>query len=238
MSVYSMFKKSNRLPRFTVSVSLIALSTATLLANPFEITLNEEFQGKISPDKMHASINVGMKQNDQKEIKRFFDSLLKKVKSKQDACTGGSYSISPEYNYKSQPYQLIGYRGNIYFQCTFDDTEAFDTSLNVIQKNIDLSLHTLTQSGIQWISSEERLQTVKDKLKKEAIQYGMDYSGELTRISGKTCHVSKINLSNRFNSIRPMREMDLMSAKAQSTEAPIKDEQSVTLSADYTFICK
>lgn len=237
MSVYSMLKKSKFLPRFAYAFSLLGISTATLLANPFQITLNEEFQGKISPDKMQASINVGMNQNDQKEIKKFFDSLLKKAKNKQNACAGGSYSITPEYDYKIRPYKLIGYRGNIYFHCTFDDTEAFDTSLKVIQKNIDPSLHTLTQSGIQWISSEHTLKTVKEQLKKEAIQYGMDYSNDLSLFTGKTCHVSNIDLNSRTNSIRPMREMAL-SAKVQSTEAPIKDEQSVTLSTHYTFICE
>lgn len=215
----------------------VVLGFSCVFASATEIRFQQQFESTIPPDTMQSSISISLRNSDQSEIKRFFDKLLQQAKSKQTACKGGQYSISPRYDYRSSPSKFIDYEGRISFSCEFTDTAAFDRSLKVIRQNTDSKIHRITQGQIQWISSSNKVESAIGLLRLSALEYGKAQAAQLTSVMGRTCTFSSIDLNQNRSPVRPMMRAAAMTESDVVTEAPIQSGQDIRISATYQFDC-
>lgn len=206
-----------------------------------KIEFPHQLTAEVSPDQMVTTLRITAEHQQDQPLKSGFDRLVRAMKQKQTACSGGGYRISPRYDYKLQPPKFVGYRGEMNFECRFDKVEDFDNSLALLRRQMDPKLFRLSQNPLRWTVSQSLYQSTLEKLKTESLVYAKQYNAELHHHFSR-CTIEAIAMNNPNHNPPIMRAEAAYSAALknapQSNEVPIAEPETITLEALLVYHCE
>ncbi|TBR78174.1 hypothetical protein DU472_07035 [Campylobacter novaezeelandiae] len=212
---------------------------------------NIEESSKIKPDVFSAHINfwanellstkISLTQEEKSQISNTFNQILQRAK--QDKfCTGGSYSLEPNFSYKDGVQIPKGQRLNAYLNCNIKPEElnafnAFINDLNAIvakSEFISVSIPSLEARFSDELLKESK-EKLYDKLLTKSLEYEKKYSSDLNR----TCTLRSLNITQRQYGATMPRVLN-SSAKMDGVELslPLVTEGDQKLEAIVSYICK
>lgn len=207
------------------------------LSNAFEVHKSNEFTKEIEPNVMSTSIAASVEDKSKAQIQKIFKKAIEESKS-ENICTNGSYRISPNYRYVEQKRLFLGYRGDIVFECEFEDTKKFDTVISKLDKaSNEKDKLKLTINPIQWIVDKKRRKQIKDELELEALYYAKNYKSFLSNVYAKECAIKEVSLNTSQRFVDQERVYMMQSDAKSRTTAPIKKNHTIGYNASYKFEC-
>ncbi len=179
------------------------------------------------------STNQDLSEEDRKNIESIFSSVLAEVK-KSNICSGGSYSLEPNYAYKDGLAVPSGYRFNAGFDCRFkaaqsDEYKNLLSSLKEITK--DDKYISLSIPSIRPVLSDDMLAKTQDKLYNKVLDNADKLSLEYSSKLSKDCKITNVlfDVNGYLNKA--------MYAET-SYDMPIVKQKDHKLKANITFECK
>lgn len=198
----------------------------------FELSKSEHFEQKLEPTDMEISFTFQTKATTAQEIRERLHPLIVAMK-KRDMCSGGAYTINPEYNYeKNKSRQLLGFSGRLGYVCHFEDTDLLDEMVSFFDEQEELDL---TQSPIRWVVKEKKIQEARDLLELQAVQHPKNYIQKLKDHKIAKCKIEKISLNTHGYVPVLKSSARIMSS---SIPEPTKQTQEIQISAEYLYKCK
>lgn len=210
------------------------------------ITLSESVSTEVQPDRMHTNLSFEERSKNDQAIRHHFNTVVKAVKryNKQDGleCRGGSYRISPQYSWKDNRQQFIGYQGNLSFSCEFDDVDTF----NALSKELDTTVKAFDevkrrQGTLNWIVSDRLSVETRGMLERMLIRRLERKGAHLSDAMGRECSLKTINFHTTDRPVL-MRKMMMSEGVAQAdsvpVEQPIQNDATLKLSAGAAYECK
>lgn len=214
---------------------LLTIATASLFS--LEIVLEKSVSSTITPDVLYTSISYNKKSDDENIIKRDLNAIILEMKNfDKDAkyCGGGGYNLYPEYKYVDNTREFIGYRGNLNFNCEFDNINSYNTLIKTLDSvtapDIEKNFGTLNLKP-----SDRLLEQTRANLELEILKTSSQISKKFSSQLAQKCIVKKIDY--RDNHPVAVRAM-MASSDFVSTEAPIAQSQKVALNAQITLECR
>ncbi|EGR7988239.1 hypothetical protein I8B25_000517 [Campylobacter jejuni] len=185
---------------------------------------NIEVSNTLKPDILYANINFWANEN-----------LSSK---KENFCSGGSFSLEPNFSYKDGIQTPKGQRFDANLECEFKENQLadFNNLLNdinsIIAKNNFISVST---PAIQTKFSKDTLNNNKENLYKELLKTSYEYEKTYSLDLNKTCVLKNLQVNANTN-IAPR----MLNAKSDNIElsSPIISEKEQILNAKALFICK
>lgn len=221
---------------FTISALASFLSAEMTIADT--ITSSKD----VEPDSLTKSISLSLNSQNQEEIVKDFEGVLKRSKKYSHICKGGEYGVRADYSYDKGKREFEGYIGSMSFSCKFNDVDEFEPFMNEIinplndkfKKNI---------SPTKWVVSEELKESTLQELKienlKKAQKLADIYEDDIIQ---RNCIVEYISLDNASQNVVPntMYRSVSMSAEDSSIELenPIKQKSSLMVQSGVKFICR
>ncbi|WP_144690767.1 hypothetical protein [Campylobacter jejuni] len=208
---------------------------------------NIEVSNTLKPDILYANINFWANENlsskitldnsEKAEITNTFNQILERSK-KENFCSGGSFSLEPNFSYKDGIQTPKGQRFDANLECEFKENQLadFNKLLNdinsIIAKNNFISVST---PAIQTKFSKDTLNNNKENLYKELLKTSYEYEKTYSLDLNKTCILKNLQVNTNTN-IAPR----MLNAKSDNIElsSPIISEKEQILSAKALFICK
>lgn len=202
-----------------------------------------EANAKLKPNRFVANINFWANQNlstklnlNQEEKEAIADTFkqIAEHSKKEGFCSGGSFSLNPNFSYQEGVQIPKGTRLDASLKCEFDaeNLNVFNTLLTDINAIVDKSeFVAVSTPSLEAVFSNELLKTTKEKLYdellKEAYVYGENYSKNLN----KTCILKNLEFLPQSNSFMPvLRDTSTFSL-------PLIQEQQISVKAKAEFIC-
>lgn len=211
---------------------LLLVFLTTLSLNAIEINKNKTFTIQSEEKNLKTSFRINMQLKSENRIESTFKRAIK-LSNRSDICTGGSYTVSPHYKYENSKRIKDGYRGNISFDCTFQDKENYEKLIDKIKKlkNIQLS-----QNRINIVAVDK-----SKELEQISFEYASNYIHELHNYF-VNCKVELINvLSYHQPASRPyyLRANKSIQEESDTTvTSPIKKGLTQSLNVEYKFNCQ
>ncbi|WP_251822982.1 hypothetical protein [Campylobacter jejuni] len=208
---------------------------------------NIEVSNTLKPDILYANINFWANENlsskitldnsEKAEITNTFNQILERSK-KENFCSGGSFSLEPNFSYKDGIQTPKGQRFDANLECEFKENQLadFNKLLNdinsIIAKNNFISVST---PAIQTKFSKDTLNNNKENLYKELLKTSYEYEKTYSLDLNKTCVLKNLQVNANTN-IAPR----MLNAKSDNIElsSPIISKKEQILNAKALFICK
>ncbi|MBZ7932351.1 MULTISPECIES: hypothetical protein [Campylobacter] len=208
---------------------------------------NIEIGTHLKPDEFYTNINFWANENldtkitlsddEKKQIAETFNQIIQRTQ-KDNFCSGGSFSLEPNFSYKDGIQTIKGQKLNANLECIIkeNDLENFNhfvNDLNTIVKKssfIGVSIPSLEPRF-----SKKLLQENKEKLYSQLLQKAYSYEEIYSKDLNKTCILKTLdtnlnaNISPRFFATKS-NDMQLSLPVVKNTEQ--------SLSAKALFICK
>lgn len=210
---------------------ITALCLLFSISNAYELRVNKVFENSIDSDRMELNFSFIAKKSSAKETKDILHPAIAKIK-KHTQCSGGGYTLNPEYNYKSNKKELLGFIGRATFKCTFKHADEIDEVLASLDDHKELELQ---QNPIKWSVTKENLEIAKINLELRAIKYAKEYIEILKKENIAKCNVKNINILT--DSVALYEAQDMLRAK-NITQTPTKEPISLSVNANYSFECE
>lgn len=214
-------------------MNLLKLSLVALLATfsyGYELKTNKTFEETLESDRMLFSFSLIAKKESATKTKDMLHKAIENVK-KISTCKGGAYSINPEYNYSSKKRELLGFVGNVNFECTLIDVEEIDTLLAYFDTLKEIELR---QAPIRWVVDIENIKKAKMSLEFSAIKYAKEYAEVLLKEKTATCSVKNVEiLSDSY--VR--YETQNMTLARSAMPTPTKEPSTLSINANYIYDC-
>mgnify|MGYP002712041159 CR=1 FL=1 len=208
------------------------------LLNAFEIQKHGEFVKEIEPDIMSTSIRAVFEDKNKLEIQNVFEKAIKETKN-ENICTNGSYRISPNYDYIDKKRVFSGYRGEILFECKFQDSKKLDLVISKLDEADDKRGRLkLTLNPIRWIVDEKVQMQADKELELKALYYAKEYRTFLSGVYASKCKIKEVLLNNANIFTNNQREYATTADIRSKTTAPIKSTHIIKYSASYKFECR
>lgn len=207
------------------------------LSYGFEIQDRQVFDAKIAPTKMSATLTYTVFAPSAMAAKAPLDSLLAEAKVSHKSCHGGEYYVYPLLNYDKNGNKsgILGYEGNIRFECAFTDVAVYDKFLEFVSSNIkDKNRQKIHIGQIRWEITDAERDLAVERLKLKALEGVQKRGMELSRASRSVCELKKISFEGGDSSSYPV----MLRAAMPQTQTPIPEAKEVTLIADISFDCK
>lgn len=209
-----------------------------------------EVSNTLKPDILYANINFWANENlsskitldneEKVQIANTFNQILERSK-KENFCSGGSFSLEPNFSYKDGVQTPKGQRLNANLECEFKENElaAFNGLLNdinaIIAKNNFISVST---PALQARFSKNILNDNKEKLYNKLLQRSYQYEKTYSSDFNRTCILKNLETSSMPSTPR------MLSVKATKVDndielsSPLINEKEQSLNAKALFICK
>jgi len=227
-------------------ILLILCTTSTAFArvkvkDPMVITDAATFTSSAKPDMMESGMTVQYKSPDYAAVSSAMEKISGVVKANKNICSYAGYRISPEYTYKDGQQLNDGYMGYLDFSCSFTAVPSYEKVVNgVFEISSKDPAYLLTSKSVQWTVSGKVLDTLRSQMKLDAIRSVLRTAREYSRASGLYCTAKDIKLEYA-DSVPVMREYAAVrSAKAQAiaVSEPDRQDQSVSLTVKYNYVCR
>ncbi|TKX32959.1 hypothetical protein [Campylobacter aviculae] len=208
---------------------------------------NIEVNTNLKPDEFYANINFWANENldtkitlndeEKSQIADTFNQITQRIK-KDNFCSGGSFSLEPNFSYKDGMQTIKGQRLNANLECVIKENELdnFNRFLNdlnsIIKKSpfVGVSIPTLEPKF-----SKELLEENKEKLYSKLLQKAYSYEEIYSKDLNKSCILQTLK-ANLDPNISP-RIFAAKSNDMQLTLPNIKDAKQ-SLSATALFDCR
>lgn len=198
---------------------------------------------KLKPEHFVANINfwanqnlstkLNLSQEEKEAVADTFKQIVERSK-KENFCSGGSFSLNPNFSYQEGKQTPKGIRLDANLKCEFDteNLNVFNTLLSDINAIVNKSeFVAVSTPSLEAIFSNELLKTNKEKLNdellKEVYVYGENYSKNLN----KTCILKNLEFLPQSSSFMPiLKDISTLSL-------PLIQEQQVSVKAKAEFVC-
>jgi hypothetical protein len=225
---YNYCKKQRIIMHF---LKLLLLGLFTTVSFGYELKVNKIFEENLESDRMELHFSFIAKKKSAKETKALLHPAIATIK-KHSQCKGGAYTLNPEYNYKSNERELLGFVARANFECSFKNIEEIEEIVTFFDKQKELELQ---QAPIKWVVDKESVNIAKMSLEIKAIRYAKEYAEILKKESVAQCSEKKVEIHTNSFIYRTSQTM-LMSKN--SIETPTKEPTLVSVNATYTFECQ
>jgi uncharacterized protein YggE len=196
-----------------------------------DITKSKEFTLEVESNQYKSSFSISHKATTANEIESLFEKAVT-IAKKSNICSGGQYSIYPNYKYIKNQRVDDGYNSNINFECYFKESKEYEDTLSKL-KYLNLKI---SQNRIEPTITKSESQITK--LEKEAFKYAKEYKKVLESDFGK-CEIESINLNQTDKNYNPIKPNLLRSSISKTTiSTPIDKSLTINLRVDYKFRCK
>lgn len=197
----------------------------------YELKVNKTFEENLESDRMELHFSFIAKKKSAKETKELLHPAIAIIKQ-HPQCKGGSYTLSPEYNYKSNKRELLGFVGRANFECSFKEVEEIDDITTFFDTQTNLELQ---QAPIKWVVDKENIKIAKTSLELKALRYAKEYAQILKKENIAQCHEKKVEI---HTSSSVMHEPQAMLMAKSSMETPTKEPTLISINATYDFECQ
>jgi len=207
---------------------ILALGITSLSA--VEINKHKIFTVNSEQESLKTSFRVASKGQNSYQIENRFKEVIQLAK-KSSICKGGEYRVYPNYKYIKSQRIDDGYRGEVLFQCAFENKNGYEKLINDVKKIQDIEL---TQNQIQIVAKDKT-----SELEKLTYKYASNYINELSKYFSK-CSVDEItfvNYNQPVPSIYLGKTMASESDMSTSITAPIENLLTQSISVKYKFEC-
>ncbi|TKX31523.1 hypothetical protein [Campylobacter estrildidarum] len=208
---------------------------------------NIEVNTDLKPDEFYTNINFWANENldtkitlsdeEKNQITNTFSQITQRAK-KDNFCSGGSFSIEPNFSYKDGAQTIKGQKLNANLECIIKENELdnfnhFLNDLNSIVKKssfVGVSIPTLEPKF-----SKQLLEENKEKLYDKLLQKAYSYEGIYSKDLNKSCTLKTLK-TNLDPNITPR----IFAAKSNDMQLalPIVKDTKQSLNATALFVCK
>jgi len=204
-------------------------------ANALEISMQKNFEltQTSSLQKTSFLLSVEKPLSSQNVIESYFAKAIQKVKD-SGLCKdegSGKYNIYPYQDYKSK--QQF-YKGNINFNCEFQDNKGYALLLEEISQISESLL--VSQNQINYFLSDDDMLKSQDLLEDKAYEFSRQKQKELSHKLGLQCVAAKIELLQGHQDVG-YRAM-MLESKQQQVSSPVSNFVSAKLRVNFVFSCK
>lgn len=214
---------------------------ASLLSAEMTISDTIVSSKDVDPDSLTKSISLTLKSNNQEEITKDFESVLKKAKQYSHICKGGEYGVRADYSYDKNKRNFEGYIGYMSFDCRFDDSLEFEPFLNEVLNPLDDKFKK-NISPTRWVVSKDLHDQTLKELKIENLKKAQELSKTYQdNIMQRRCIVDYVSLDNSSQSALPiamLKSSAISSDENIQLENPIKQKSSIKVSSSVKFECR
>lgn len=197
----------------------------------YELKVNKTFEENLESDRMELHFSFIAKKKSAKETKELLHPAIAIIKQ-HPQCKGGGYTLSPEYNYKSNKRELLGFVGRANFECSFKEVEEIDDIITFLDTQTNLELQ---QAPIKWVVDKENIKIAKTSLELKALRYAKEYAQILKKENIAQCHEKKVEIHTNSS---VMHEPKAMLMAKSSMETPTKEPTLISINATYDFECQ
>lgn len=211
----------------------------------FEIDFSKDFQKKVVPDVLKANIDIEIfKYNDNRvnKIAENFNLLLKN--NSKIIVKNSSYSLNPRYIYVKNEQKFVGYKGYLSIQIEGSKAELineFILRLIALKNKLDKNSIKFNIRNISWDISKKKKEVLTNELRLKAIEWGLNYTTELSNRLQCDCKIKVINIDN-LRTFYPKYSNSLRTENIESFEendiTPVKTNEEFTISAMFVMECE
>lgn len=216
----------------------IALFLPMMVSAQMSIIATERVDTKLKPDVLQGSMSFEEQGKNQNAIKEHLNAIVAEVKRfdpKATMCQGGGYYLSPQYSYKDQKREFIGYSANLNFGCEFKSVDLYNELSASVDKVTALSVRR-SQGALNWGVSSAQEKETQEKLRMELLRKVRSQAEAFSKETGMECSVSTVNFSGISRPIPMMAKGIAMMASAP-TESPIQSDEKSELEATVDYNC-
>ncbi|EAI3821862.1 hypothetical protein YN80_03715 [Campylobacter coli] len=218
-------------------------------AQTLNFSRNIETSMQAKPDIFRANINFWANENlstqillsneDKIQISNTFNQILERSK-KENFCSGGSFSLEPNFSYKDGVQTPKGQRLHANLECEFkaDKLEDFNKLLNdlnsIVAKSEFIGIST---PALEPKFSKQTLKDNKEKLYSDLLKKAYSYEKIYSLDLNKTCMLKNLNIESIPN-FYPRALNSMKSADNIELSLPIIKDEEQSISGTALFICK
>jgi uncharacterized protein YggE len=218
----------------------IALFVPLLASAQMNITTSERVEALLSPDVLRGSLSFEEQGKNQNIIKEHLNTVVAEVKRfdpEAKMCHGGGYYLSPQYSYKNNVREFIGYGATLNFGCEFTNIDTYNELSAAIDK-VMVSSVRMSQGSLDWGVSSAKDAQMQGKLRIELMRKAHDQAEIFSKETTMACRVSTVNFSGANHPVMPMMARSMMMTASASTESPIRSDETTALEASVEYICE
>jgi len=209
------------------------------ILSAYDLEFSKSFNKNIQNDKVQTYISISIDSNEIDFINEkveFFQDFIKENNSVSKK--NGNYSLIPNYVYKNNKQNFVGYKGNLTYSIEtpkYENLNQFISEIINIKNNMNTKKVKLSVSNTQWIVSKELYEENIDTMRIEAIDWVKNY----TKTLSSTCSVKNISINenNHYSSQRYSKNM-MMDNVSSMNVIPSQTKRSIVLNANYKLECK
>lgn len=216
----------------------IALLLPMLVSAQMNITTSEQVETLLKPDVLRGSLSFEEQGKNQNTIKEHLNTIVAEVKRfdpNAKMCQGGGYYLSPQYSYKDQKREFIGYSANLSFACEFKSIDTYNALSAAIDKVATPSVRR-SQGELNWGVSRIQESDAQGILRMELLRKARYQAEAFSKETGMECSVSTVNFSGVSRPIPMMAKGMAMMASAP-TESPIQSDEITQVEATVDYNC-
>ena len=202
------------------------------------ITTVERVETSLKPDVLQGQMSFEEQGKNQNTIKEHLNAIVAEVKRfdpNAKMCQGGGYYLSPQYSYKDQKREFIGYSANLNFGCEFKSIDTYNELSAAIDKVAAPGVRK-NQGALNWGVSSAREAEVQGNLRLELLRKGRNQAEAFSKETGMECLVSSVNFGGASRPI-PMRAKGLAMMASAPTESPIQSDETTQTEATVDYTC-
>ncbi|ANE36560.1 hypothetical protein CIG11343_1582 [Campylobacter iguaniorum] len=189
------------------------------------------------------STQINLDTKTKQEIANSFATITQKAQN-SGICTGGSYSIEPNYSYENGKQSLSGQRLDAKLICSFknDELKIYDELIKEIE-NIAANSEFIAVSTavIRPSFAPQSLQSSQENLYDEIIKNAIKYEKHYSEVSQKICKIKDINFFAPSISNLLKHNFAYSSDRVANTAlsvAPALKEEDIQLNANVIYSCR
>lgn len=222
-------------------MKLPLLFSLPLVVFGFELNFTKEFSKSLTPTELTSNIKVVVENEDEKEVISSLNQYNNFITKYDDINKSNvSIAVTPKYGYKDGLSYFIGYNGVLNYTVSSNKSsnlKEFLESLYSLKHENTTYLHMPT---LQWKINDKVYNAQLDQLRLEAIEWGNQYSIELSKKLSKQCSLKDIAINGNF--ARPlMYNSEVKMAKnSNKMEIPSVEQvdEIVSIQPTFTLACQ
>lgn len=207
----------------------------------FELKFNKKFQHELSHDTLSTFVTVGIEDETEKTVRErldIYDKRIKafdKVEKKFD-----ELDIRPKYRNASSTPKVIGYYGELRYQIDTSKAIYMDQFIAGITKQKRNRDTSITVSDLSWSVREDTYNVTLDLLRLEALNWGINYSNNLSVDVKKECILKDVDIQkvNQLMELNVRKYYSNETASTKSVPVPEAKQEKIVIYANYIMECK
>lgn len=233
----------------------VAFLSTSLFANEMLIKQDLSIVAKVPPTTFSSTIQVlgsdklqkqkNLSLEDKNSIIKTYNTLNAFVKNSA-ICKGGSFSITPLYEYKNGKRDQVGFESAYHLGCEFkeESKEDFNAILDFIERETQKNPYLLFPiPSVNKNITQEDLREIEGKLNAELIKKANTMAKEYSKTTDKKCTIKEISLGEDSTPAPILRRATLAAAKStdnalEDISMPTAKDYEKTARAKVVFSCK